>query len=151
MIVSPRSLLPSQSCGDRRTAIARSQRRHPFPELLRSAACRMKRDVSGLSEGASTQLLGYHWPGNVRELENAMERAAVLSGSTVELEDFARRDPSRILSNGHCRKECTLPGTGGTRIHSGDPCVERGQPDPHRKAASDRLRNVVSETKELTA
>lgn len=56
--------------------------------LLLSAACRMKRDVSGLSEGASTQLLGYHWPGNVRELENAMERAAALSGSTVELEDL---------------------------------------------------------------
>ncbi len=57
--------------------------------LLRVAALRAKRNMSGVSSAAADQLLRYDWPGNVRELENAMERAVALArGTRVELEDL---------------------------------------------------------------
>ena len=38
----------------------------------------------------------YHWPGNVRELQHAVERAVILSASTVLLpEDFSLTSPAR--------------------------------------------------------
>ncbi|MBI1753530.1 MAG: AAA family ATPase, partial [Acidobacteria bacterium] len=55
---------------------------------------------TGLSPGATDQLLRHAWPGNVRELENAMERAVALApGSRVELEDL----PEEI------RQACPIP------------------------------------------
>ena len=57
--------------------------------LLRDAAVRMGRKISGLTPQAADQLLRYDWPGNVRELENAMERAVALArGSRVDLDDL---------------------------------------------------------------
>jgi len=57
--------------------------------LLAGSAHWMKRKVSGLTPGATDQLVRYAWPGNVRELENAMERAVALTaGTRVELEDL---------------------------------------------------------------
>lgn len=57
--------------------------------LLGEAACRMGRDIEGLTPEVADQLLRYPWPGNVRELENAMERAAALAqGTRVELADL---------------------------------------------------------------
>jgi transcriptional regulator with PAS, ATPase and Fis domain len=57
--------------------------------LLAGSATWMKRKISGITPGATDQLLRYVWPGNVRELENAMERAVALApGSRVELEDL---------------------------------------------------------------
>jgi len=57
--------------------------------LLREAAVRMARKVSGLTPNAADQLLRYTWPGNVRELENAMERAVALArGSRIDLDDL---------------------------------------------------------------
>ncbi|MBK9797679.1 MAG: sigma-54-dependent Fis family transcriptional regulator [Holophagaceae bacterium] len=57
--------------------------------LLAGSALSMKRKITGLTPGATDQLIRYAWPGNVRELENAMERAVALSpGTRVELEDL---------------------------------------------------------------
>jgi two-component system, NtrC family, response regulator HydG len=57
--------------------------------LLREAALRMARKISGLTPAAADQLLRYTWPGNVRELENAMERAVALArGNRVDLDDL---------------------------------------------------------------
>jgi DNA-binding NtrC family response regulator len=36
-----------------------------------------------LSDDAMTAIKSYHWPGNVRELENAIERACILSDSSI--------------------------------------------------------------------
>jgi len=57
--------------------------------LLAGSAVWMKRKISGLTPGATDQLMRYAWPGNVRELENAMERAVALTpGTRIELEDL---------------------------------------------------------------
>jgi two-component system response regulator AtoC len=53
------------------------------------AAVRVGRPVS-LTPQALAMLTTYPWPGNVRELRNAIERAAVLSGSgPLDCDDFA--------------------------------------------------------------
>ncbi len=57
--------------------------------LLAGSALWMKRKMTGLTPGATDQLLRYAWPGNVRELENTMERAVALApGTRVEVEDL---------------------------------------------------------------
>ncbi|GLH73408.1 sigma-54-dependent Fis family transcriptional regulator [Geothrix limicola] len=68
--------------------------------LLAQSSLQMKRKITGLTPGATDQLLRYAWPGNVRELENAMERAVALSlGPRVELEDL----PEEL------RQACPIP------------------------------------------
>jgi DNA-binding NtrC family response regulator len=68
--------------------------------LLAGSALSMKRKITGLTPGATDQLLRYVWPGNVRELENAMERAVALApGSRVEIEDL----PEEV------RQACPMP------------------------------------------
>jgi DNA-binding NtrC family response regulator len=49
-----------------------------------------------LSAEALNTLQSYSWPGNVRELENALERAAILSGDLAGIDTSAL--PARILS-----------------------------------------------------
>jgi transcriptional regulator with PAS, ATPase and Fis domain len=76
--------------------------------LLAESALRMKRKMTGLTPGATDQLLRYDWPGNVRELENAMERAVALAhGTRVELEDLPEEIrqacPTPIASLGSIR------------------------------------------------
>ena len=44
---------------------------------------RFKRNVSGLSETAVTQMTRYDWPGNIRELQHAIEHAFVLCRQDV--------------------------------------------------------------------
>jgi DNA-binding NtrC family response regulator len=39
--------------------------------------------ITDISEGAISALVNHDWPGNVRELENAMHRAAILTGDHV--------------------------------------------------------------------
>ena len=57
--------------------------------LLAGSALWMKRKMTGLTPGATDQLLRYAWPGNVRELENTMERAVALApGTRVEVDDL---------------------------------------------------------------
>ncbi len=58
-----------------------------------------------LSDEAVAALNRYDWPGNVRELENALERAAVLTGDDLEiplsaLPDRVREEPKeRLISD----------------------------------------------------
>jgi DNA-binding NtrC family response regulator len=47
--------------------------------FLRQYAIKMGKDISGISEQASHQLMNYDWPGNVRQLRNTIERAVILS------------------------------------------------------------------------
>jgi len=54
-----------------------------------------------LSQGALTELMGYHWPGNVRELENVIERAVILAQGSVISEqhvDFAAASGRQSLN-----------------------------------------------------
>ena len=42
-----------------------------------------KKEINGLSREAKQKLMRYHWPGNVRELQHAIERAVILSDSSL--------------------------------------------------------------------
>jgi hypothetical protein len=77
--------------------------------LLKDAATRMKRKISGFAPETADRLLAYPWPGNVRELENTMERAVALArGLRVELEDL----PEEI------RNRPTMPTLAPGVVHS---------------------------------
>jgi len=56
--------------------------------FARSAAAEQGRPAPALAESARDALTGYAWPGNVRELRNAIERALVLCGDTLEAGDL---------------------------------------------------------------
>ncbi len=46
------------------------------------------RRITGFSEAAKKQMLGYRWPGNVRELKNVVERAVLLTrGEVIDVND----------------------------------------------------------------
>ena len=58
--------------------------------FLKRHAERYEKVRTGFSEGALGALRSHHWPGNVRELDHAVERAVLLSRSTViEAQDLA--------------------------------------------------------------
>ncbi len=42
-----------------------------------------KKSITGLSPQALAKLQSYHWPGNIRELQHAIERAIILSDSSL--------------------------------------------------------------------
>lgn len=42
-----------------------------------------KKEIKGISREAKSKLQGYNWPGNVRELQHAIERAVILSDSSM--------------------------------------------------------------------
>jgi len=44
---------------------------------------KFKRNISGLSESAQTQMTRYDWPGNIRELQHAVEHAFVLCRQNI--------------------------------------------------------------------
>jgi two-component system, NtrC family, response regulator AtoC len=70
----------------------------------------------GVSPAGAEWLEAQPWPGNVRELENAIERAAVLSGKDVlEPADF-EDPPARVPARG----ASSLPGRGTTLRDSVD-------------------------------
>ncbi len=51
-----------------------------------------KKRVTGITEEALEQLMGYDWPGNVRELENMIERLVILANSeTIDITDLPER------------------------------------------------------------
>ncbi len=50
-----------------------------------------------ISKDAMAYIQRYDWPGNVRELENTIERAVILSGECIELEDLGSN--SNALAN----------------------------------------------------
>jgi len=63
------------------------KRREDIPLLaqhfLKHYATANKKNLEGFSNGAMNYLMNAPWKGNVRELENAVERAVVLSNSTM--------------------------------------------------------------------
>ena len=63
------------------------ERREDIPLLVDHFVARFNErlgtQVQGVSPDALRLLCDYHWPGNVRELEHAIERAMVLSDTTV--------------------------------------------------------------------
>jgi len=70
------------------------ERREDIPLLaehfLERLAPELRKEITGLSEGALRLLMDYHWPGNVRELENTVERAMVTCrGHVLTEDDFA--------------------------------------------------------------
>ena len=46
-------------------------------------ARKLGRHIKSISEDAMKRLVSYPWPGNIRELENTIERAMILSKSSV--------------------------------------------------------------------
>jgi Response regulator containing CheY-like receiver, AAA-type ATPase, and DNA-binding domains len=64
-----------------------------FEKKYRKAQLRMSSD-------AIKKLSKYHWPGNVRELQHAVEKAVILSESSViQAEDFTLRTSSIVKEN----------------------------------------------------
>jgi DNA-binding NtrC family response regulator len=51
--------------------------------FLEKCGAKLRKDLQGIAKNAMQALQGYSWPGNVRELENAIERAAILSVTTI--------------------------------------------------------------------
>lgn len=51
--------------------------------FLKIYSQKYKKNVYKLSDGAFTRMTKYHWPGNIRELQHAIERAVIMSGSTI--------------------------------------------------------------------
>lgn len=67
--------------------------------FLRIYNRKYKKDISGINRDARNKLLKYSWPGNVRELQHIIERAVIMSRSSIlHPDDF-------ILANGKPEKE----------------------------------------------
>jgi transcriptional regulator with PAS, ATPase and Fis domain len=57
--------------------------------FLKYYAQKYDKSVTKISEGAMTRMHKHPWPGNIRELQHAIERAVILSNSSVlQPEDF---------------------------------------------------------------
>jgi DNA-binding NtrC family response regulator len=57
--------------------------------FLKHYATKYGKSVNKISDGAMTRMNKHPWPGNIRELQHALERAIILSNSTVlQPEDF---------------------------------------------------------------
>ncbi len=57
--------------------------------FLKQYANRYNKSINKISEGAMTRMHKHPWPGNIRELQHAIERAVILSNSSVlQPEDF---------------------------------------------------------------
>lgn len=71
------------------------ERRDDIPLLVRhfsaKAAANQNQPQKPIDEAAFSALKNYSWPGNVRELENTMERAFVLSGGEITLNDLPQK------------------------------------------------------------
>ena len=98
LAVFPIQLPPLRERREDIAAIARS--------TLNRLSRRLGRQLEGFTEPSIYRLERYDWPGNVRELLNVVERAAILSGSSlVEVPtsllpgvEVAAEVPSRVLT-----------------------------------------------------
>lgn len=58
-------------------------------DFLRHHPVAVRKQITGTSRSAMSQLMQYSWPGNIRELQNVLERAIVLSmGKVIERVDL---------------------------------------------------------------
>lgn len=68
------------------------ERREDIPLLVKHFVTKYAREHNSpeksLTKTAQNALVNYHWQGNVRELQNAIERAFILSGAEIDLEDL---------------------------------------------------------------
>ena len=75
------------------------QRADDIPVLaehfLQRTAEQRQEPVKHLTPDALDVLQTYSWPGNVRELENALERAVILGGDTIDVDALPERLTSR--------------------------------------------------------
>ena len=75
--------------------------------LLTRVSFRLRRQITGYTEGALEQMQRYPWPGNVRELENAVERACALATGTLidvdDLPDDVRQHHALVIRSEHVR------------------------------------------------
>ncbi len=63
--------------------------------FLKHYAEKYNKNVAKISEGAMTRMNKHPWPGNIRELQHSIERAVILSNSSVlQPEDFNFNTPS---------------------------------------------------------
>jgi DNA-binding NtrC family response regulator len=58
--------------------------------FIRRFAGELKKKIDGVAPDAHKLLSRYNWPGNIRELENAIERAVLLTESTMVSADDLR-------------------------------------------------------------
>lgn len=57
--------------------------------FLKHYTAKYEKNVNRISDGAMTRMHKHNWPGNIRELQHAIERAVILSNSTIlQPEDF---------------------------------------------------------------
>jgi len=57
--------------------------------FLKQYASKYQKNISKISEGAMARMHKHPWPGNIRELQHSIERAVILSNSSVlQPEDF---------------------------------------------------------------
>lgn len=58
--------------------------------FIKQANIKFKKNVKGISDGTTKQLLEYKWPGNVRELENLIDRLILTTDSDIiNIEDIS--------------------------------------------------------------
>ena len=70
--------------------------------FLKQYAARYGKSITKMSEAAMTRMSKHPWPGNIRELQHAIERAVILSNSSVlQPEDFNFSTPSGKETDQH--------------------------------------------------
>jgi DNA-binding NtrC family response regulator len=73
----------------------------------------LKRKIDGMAPDAMKLLLRYHWPGNIRELENALERAVLLTESTIlSVEDLRLGETIAVGGNPANTSVVNIPPSG---------------------------------------
>ncbi len=70
------------------------------------AAAKHNKPTSAFTPALLNRLLAYRWPGNIRELENVIERAVVISGSSVLDESLL---PDKVLSQANSVQNTPAP------------------------------------------
>jgi len=81
--------------------------------FIRRFCGELKKKIDGLTPDAQKLLLRYNWPGNIRELENTLERAVLLTESTIiSTDDLRVGEVISISGEGHAVPLVRIPPTG---------------------------------------
>jgi two-component system response regulator AtoC len=81
--------------------------------FLKDFAREFRKEAPAISAQALEWLNAYDWPGNVRELRNVVERAVLLGGTTVSVDDIIMLGrPFASHKREHGRRVFSLPGEG---------------------------------------